>query len=141
MLSFFGDVNWLAVIVCAVSSMIVGFLWYGPLFSKPWSKITGWTKEKVAALPKNKMPVNYILAYIAAFIIASVLAFALLATNASGIGEGILTAVVLWVGLTGATIGVNMIFERRPFKLFSIEAGYHLVMLIIYAIILSAWVK
>lgn len=139
MLTFLGNVNWLAVIFCAVLSMVIGFLWYGPLFSKPWAKITGWTKEKIAALPKNKMPVNYLMAYLAAFVIASVLAITLLATNSQGVGEGIITAIVLWVGFTGATIGVNMIFERRPISLFGIEAGYHLVTLIAYSIILSVW--
>jgi hypothetical protein len=139
MLSFFGDVNWLAVLVCAVASMAVGFVWYGPLFSKPWSKMTGWTNEKVAALPKNNMAMSYIMAFIFAFIIASVLALALQATYSSGIGDGIATAIVLWVGLTGATLAVNMTFERRPVALWGIEAGYHLVMLVIFAIILSAW--
>ena len=139
MLSYFGDVNWWAVIVCAVLSMVIGFIWYGPLFSKPWGRITGWTSEKTAALPRGKMATSYILAFVAAFIIASVLAIALLATNADGIGDGIIAAVVLWVGLTGATIGVNMVFERRPLSLFGIEAGYHLITLIVYSIVLSAW--
>jgi hypothetical protein len=139
MLTFLSNVNWLAVIVCAVASMVIGFIWYGPLFSEPWEKITGWTKEKIAALQKNKMPMNYLMAYLLAFVIALVLAVALLATNSQGVGEGIVTAIVLWVGFTGATIGVNMVFERRPLTLFGIEAGYHLVTLVVYAIILSVW--
>ena len=139
MLSHFGDVNWLAVIVCAVLSMVIGFIWYGPLFGKPWGTITGWTSEKVAALPKKKMFTIYILAFIAAFVIASILAIVLLAVRADGIGGGIITALVLWVGFTGATIGVNMTFERRPFSLFRIEAGYHLLAFVLYAIILSIW--
>ena len=139
MLSYFGSVNWLAVIACAVLSMAIGFVWYGPLFSKPWSKMTGWTSEKVAALPKSNMVMNYVLAFIAAFVVASILAIALLATGSNGVGEGIITAIVLWVGFTGATIGVNMIFERRPLALFGIEAGYHLLALILYSIVLSVW--
>jgi hypothetical protein len=49
------------------------------------------------------------------------------------------TAAVLWVGLTGATIGVNMVFERRPLMLFGIEAGYHLATMLVYSIVLSLW--
>jgi hypothetical protein len=139
MLSYLGDVNWLAVVVCAVLSMVIGFIWYGPLFSKPWGKMTGWTSEKVAAVARSRMSMSYILAFIAAFIIALVLAVTLQAISSDGVGEGVIAAIVLWVGFTGATIGVNMTFERRPLSLFGIEAGYHLVTLIVYSIILSVW--
>ena len=139
MLNYFGDVNWWAVIVCAAISMVIGFIWYGPLFGKPWGTITGWTNEKVAALPKSKMTTSYILAFIAAFIIALVLAIALLATGAAGICDGIITAIILWLGFTGATIGVNMTFERRPLSLFGIVSGYHLLALVVYSIVLSVW--
>ena len=139
MLSYFGNVNWLAVLVCAVLSMVIGFIWYGPLFSKPWSKLTGWTNEKVAALPKSNMVTSYVLAFIAAFIISTVLAIVLLAVKPDGVADGIVAAIVLWVGFTGATIGVNMTFEHRPLSLFGIEAGYHLLTLIVYSIVLSTW--
>jgi hypothetical protein len=139
MLGFVGDVNWLAVLACAVLSMVIGFVWYGPLFSKPWGRLTGWTNEKVAALPKSSMSVSYAMAFVAALVIASVLAITLRAIGVQGIGDGVMVAVVLWAGFTGATIGVNMIFERRPLSLFAIEAGYHLVALIVYAIVLSVW--
>jgi hypothetical protein len=42
--SFFerlGDLDWLAVVVGAVVFMVVGWLWYGPLFGKQWSAGTG----------------------------------------------------------------------------------------------------
>ena len=31
----FTAVNFLAILVAAIAHMVVGFLWYGPLFSKP----------------------------------------------------------------------------------------------------------
>ena len=139
MLDHLGDVNYLAVLVCAVLSMAIGFAWYGPLFGGPWGAITGWTKEKAMTLPQSRMMVSYGLAFIAAFVIATVLAWVLQATGADGVGDGLTTAVVLWIGLTGATIGVNMVFERRPLSLFGIEAGYHLVALLVYSIVLSLW--
>ena len=76
--------------------------------------MTGWTSKKVVSLTKGQMSFSYILAFLAAFVIAAILAFVLLAINAGEIGDGVVVAVVLWVGFTGATIGVNMTFERRP---------------------------
>ena len=113
MIGQLGSVNWLAVLVCAVLSMVIGFIRYGPMFAKPWSAFTGWTNEKVAALGQSALMRSYGLAFVAAFVIATVLALALLATGASGVGDGLVTAAMLWLGLTGATIGVNMVFERR----------------------------
>ena len=36
-----GDLDWLALIVSAIVLMVIGWLWYGPLFGKAWSKATG----------------------------------------------------------------------------------------------------
>jgi hypothetical protein len=34
-------VNYLAVLVCAIVAMPVGFLWFGPLFGKTWARHMG----------------------------------------------------------------------------------------------------
>ena len=34
--------NWFAVIAAALSTMVIGFIWYSPLlFAKPWTKEMG----------------------------------------------------------------------------------------------------
>ena len=38
---YLGELDWLAVIVGAIAVMILGWLWYGPLFGKAWSRATG----------------------------------------------------------------------------------------------------
>ena len=35
------SINFLAVLVCVVVAMPVGFLWFGPLFGKAWAKHMG----------------------------------------------------------------------------------------------------
>ena len=32
----FGSINTLAALVAALSGFVIGAIWYGPLFSKPW---------------------------------------------------------------------------------------------------------
>ena len=34
-------VNYIAVLVCAIAAMPVGFLWFGPLFGKTWARHMG----------------------------------------------------------------------------------------------------
>lgn len=36
-------INYLAVIVAAAASMIIGMIWYGPLFGKTWRSLMGFT--------------------------------------------------------------------------------------------------
>jgi len=36
------SLNWLAIFVAAISTMVMGFLWYSPLlFAKPWMREMG----------------------------------------------------------------------------------------------------
>ncbi len=35
------EINYLAVLVCGIVSMVVGFVWYGPLFGKKWAEAIG----------------------------------------------------------------------------------------------------
>src|SRR5260370_14201813 len=54
------SLNWLAILVAAISTMVVGFLWYSPLlFAKPWMKEMGYDpndKAKTEEMKKNAGP-------------------------------------------------------------------------------------
>lgn len=36
-----GDIEWIGVVVATLALFLLGFLWYGPIFGKVWSKATG----------------------------------------------------------------------------------------------------
>ena len=42
-----GAINWLSVLIAVVAAQVLGFLWYGPLFSKQWMAALGWTPEQM----------------------------------------------------------------------------------------------
>lgn len=127
-------INWLSVIVAAVSSFMVGGIWYGPLFGKAWMNGFGFTEEQ---LGQRNMPmvfgVSLLLALIASinlemFIGAeSTLAFGLFAGFAAGLG---------WVA---AFLGILYLFEMRSLKVYLINAGYCVVALTLMGAILGAW--
>lgn len=39
------SINYLAVLIAAVASMIIGFLGYGPLFGKAWMRLMNFDKK------------------------------------------------------------------------------------------------
>ena len=69
-------VNLLAVLVAAISTMVVGFLWYSPLlFAKPWMREMGYDpqdKARVQEMQKSAGP-----AYLGSFLASLVSAFVL----------------------------------------------------------------
>ena len=60
--------NWLAIILAAVATMIVGALWYSPiLFGKLWMKLSGMGGDKDAEM-KKKVTQAYIIGFIGHFL-------------------------------------------------------------------------
>ena len=47
------NINYIAVVVAAVASMAVGFIWYGVLFRKQWMSLMGFT---AGSMSNMKMP-------------------------------------------------------------------------------------
>jgi hypothetical protein len=132
------EINFLAVLVCGVVAMIIGAIWYGPLFGKKWMKEEGSTEEE---LRKDFNPAKtYGLAFIGNLIIAYVLARVIGYTAAASVADGLRVAFLCWIGFTGVTMMINYLFERKTIALFFINSMYHLVIFLVFAIILSAWV-
>lgn len=128
------NINWLSVIVAAVSSFMVGGLWYGPLFGRAWMDSFGFTEDYLA---QRNMPkvfgFSLILALVAAFNLEMFigaeadLAFGLFAGFAAGLG---------WVA---AFLGILYLFEKRSLKAFLINGGYCVVALTLMGAILGGW--
>src|ERR1700733_3400916 len=70
----FHNINLLAVLVCAVSSFVIGGLWYSLIFNKMWLKAMGKTKEDFKdAKPGLPMLLSFVASIIMAFILAHIL--------------------------------------------------------------------
>lgn len=130
----FGQVDYFAVILATVATMILGFLWYSPvLFGNAWVKAIGKKMEDMS----GGGPLTYLLTALTAlggsYILALLITLPDETTIASGIGIGLL------VGLAIALkIGMNYLFEGRTLKLFGITVSYHLVSFLISGLIIGA---
>ncbi len=131
----YSDVNFLAILVAGVIHMILGFLWYGPLFSKPWMKLVGMNQAQSA----NPNPVIYLIPLVTALIGFYVLA---LFINAAGMGTlagGATTGLLAGLGFLATFAGSNYLFSNRPFQLYLIDIGYPVLSLVIAGALLGAW--
>jgi hypothetical protein len=128
------DINWLAVAVATASSFVLGSLWYGPLFQKPWMQLTGMTKEKGA---QASMLLTF--GGTAVLNLAAAFAIAVLAGPHAGWKAGLHTGLFSAVFFSATAIGVIYLFEQQPLRLWLINAGYQVVNFAIMGTIIGAW--
>ena len=130
-------INYLAVLVCGIAAMVVGAVWYGPVFGKAWMAEVGKTEEE---LKEGFNPAKtYGLAFVGHLLGALVTAYLISLTGAGNLMEGIRIALAAWFGYTGGVIFVNGMFHGDSFRLMLINSFYHLTVFIVYAVILTTW--
>lgn len=130
--------NYLAILVAAVSNMVVGFIWYGPLFGKMWMKLNKMdgSKMNMDGMAQMKM---YVPTYIAAAVMAYVLSWAMSATGMTSLMGGVKLGVLLWLGFVATVKLADVIFSGKSYQAYVLEAGYWLVSLGIMGAILGVW--
>lgn len=138
----FTTVNWLAVIVCVVVSMISGSIWYNPrTFFPIWWKGIGKTGEPGM---QGNMGLTWTLTILASFVQAIAMSFMVdamgsLMTGGVSAASGAMTGFMLWFGFIMPTYLVNKLFAGHGFKVWAIEVGNHLVNFVLFGVILGAW--
>jgi len=116
------DINWLAVILAAVSGFMVGGLWYGPIMGKKWMGAVGLTEDDI----KEGNPA---ILYGGAFAFSLLASWTLAHTFATysvdwSMTVKVLTAFGVAVGFIVPAIGTNYLFSKKSKNLFFIDAGY-----------------
>jgi hypothetical protein len=139
---YFGYVNLWAVLVAAVATMVVGFLWYSPLlFAKPWMLAMGYDpddKAKIAEMQKSagkSYAISFVASLLSAFMLGKIIDIATVDSALYGmkVGFGIWLAFVTTVQLTAK------LFGNQSTKLYLINTGYQLVCYLVMGAILAMW--
>jgi hypothetical protein len=121
------DISWLGVIVATIVYMILGALWYGPLFGKSWMRATGF--EMPDERPGPEIYIVPMIAYLVASVATAMLSQA---TGSSTFGEGLLLGLVVGIGYAVTLTMVSVAFSSglpEPRMLFFITASFNLVAL------------
>lgn len=138
----FHHLNLLAVLVAAVSTMVVGFIWYSPiLFARPWMREMGWDpddKAKMQEMQKSAGPA-YAGSFVASLISAFVLALVFHWMRVGSLHAGLGAAFHVWLGFVATVQFTAALFQKQSMKLFAINTGYQLVCYFAMGAILSAW--
>ena len=133
-------VNYLAVVLVAVVNMVLGFLWYGPLFGSQWMALTGVTEAQITeAKTKGGMGGKYALAFVGALLMGYVVARFAVGIGIAGAYAGVKLGAWAWLGLVVPVTLGKVLWDGKSWKLWFLENGYYVVTLVIMGAIIAAW--
>ena len=120
------DVNWIAVLLCGLSSMLLGGLWYSPLlFGRVWQRSAGLADVNLAGRGMAMIPgTAFLLSLIAAAM------FAMFLGGEMGLGPSVAAG-------AAAAFGINYLFERRSLVHWLVNGGYHTLQFTLFGLILG----
>ncbi len=131
------EINYLAVAVAAILSMVIGAVWYSPqVFGAQWMKLIG----KKAKDLQDGVNTSYVIAGLGFLLIAYVMAHFVSYAGSDTFTKGLETGFWLWLGFVATTLAINSAFSFRPQKLWAIDAGYYLVCFLVSGALLAIWV-
>jgi len=130
--------NFAAVVVAAVAYWLLGAVWYGVLFSKPWMALENMSMEQAQSM-------NPVLPYIITLVLNLLIAYSLaqicIWRNANTIGRGASVGVLLWIGVVGPITFTTYMYEMRPKTLYAINEFFPLAGMVLMGAIIGAWTK
>lgn len=126
------NLNWLAVIAAAISTFMIGGLWY-KVFEKGWMSSNGFTAENL----KNR---NMGLIFGLAFLFSLIMAFNLALFIGQGdMAYGALAGFLTGFGWVFFAIGIISLFENRSASYVFINGGYMIIAFTVMGAIIGAW--
>ena len=88
-------------------------------------------------------PMNMIVVFIGSLVMSYVLLHSIVFGNeyvkTSGIGGGLMGGFFSWLGFIAPVTLTNVIYEKRPWKLWLLDNSFWIVSLLVMGSILSAW--
>ena len=164
------EMNIYIFFVTAIIPLVVGFVWYGPLFGNAWMKEMVFTKESLAG---QNMVLTFILSYVFSLLISFFLLFLVVhqmgvmqvLEGETGFGEqtgeaftffqnflgtygdrfrtfkhGAIHGIMSGVIFVLPVLSIIAMFERKSVKYVAINTGYWIVTLAIMGGIICQWV-
>ena len=130
-----GAVNWIAVVVAAVASMALGFVWYMVLGTQ-WMGALGKTREQIMASGNQAAP------FIIAFLMQLVMAYSLALFTPKLMGSttlvnGLIVGFHVWLGFVITSMIINHRYQGSKWSLTLIDGGYLLGVLLVQGLVIG----
>ncbi|HBD27114.1 DUF1761 domain-containing protein [Flavobacterium sp.] len=158
------EINFLAVLVAALSSFVVGFVWYNPkVFGTIWMNEIGMTEEKAKQGNMAKIfGLTFVFAFMLAFFMQplTIHQFSVMGLVGGDVAHaepsyaafmadygdafrsfkhGALHGLMAGLFIALPVVATNCLFEQKSFRYAAITSGYWIVVMTIMGAIICGW--
>ena len=134
------EINYIAVVLATLSSMVVGAIWYTPkVFGTRWASLAKVDMDRPGASATVAIIVTLFVSFVTAWVLAGATAIAWHFYGGSWLWGSVVTGVTLWAGFTAARFITHDAFEGRPTALTTMNIAHELVTVLVMALIIGAW--
>lgn len=135
----FVDVNYWAVVLATLSTLVIGSIWYTPkVFGTRWAQLAKVDLDN-AGNAVGAIVTTIVVSFITAWVLALSTQTAWVAFEGSYLGTAVAVGTMLWAGFTAARFITHDAFERRPAALTLMNISHELVTVVVMAIIIGVW--
>ena len=132
---YFFSANVLAVLVAAVLQWLIGWLWFGVIFSKSYRALVGVAEGQKKGNPGGVMALVFITNLIITFAVAQIVVL----SHVSTFNMGLFIGVVCGLGFVAPPLLALHVSEGKPFKLYGINTVYWLIAMGLSGGMLALW--
>ncbi|MCB0530854.1 MAG: DUF1761 domain-containing protein [Saprospiraceae bacterium] len=137
-------INWLAIVIIVVATMLLGFLWYGLLFQEQWMAGNGFTMEgekmfkNGVEVPMSATPMIFNTIAMVVYALAMNWFLGRMGVNTwmDGAKTGAVVGLIMFVG-----VATGHLFANNPFSLTLVDGLYSLVLFTLIGAILGGMTK
>ncbi len=131
------QVNWLAIVLATLSTMVVGSIWYNlKVFGKKWEKLAK-IDPKHKANAGKAIGITLVVSLISAYVLAHVTYLSNSFFGHSYLQDALTTAFWVWLGFTACRFITHDAFENRPWKLTLMNVAHELVTFMVMGLIIG----
>lgn len=133
------EINYIAVLLATLSSMVIGSIWYTPrVFGNYWMKKAGITPSGNAKDAIRPILVTVLVSFITSWVLAGAAYVSYDFYGGSFLVNSVVTGIVLWGGFTAARFITHDAFDGRPTGLTVLNIAHEFVTILVMALIIGA---
>ncbi|HSX05291.1 MAG TPA: DUF1761 domain-containing protein [Candidatus Saccharimonadales bacterium] len=132
------EINWLAVLVATVVSMVLAKTWFRErTFGTVWRQLTGITPADSKKAGKKPIIITLFANIITVLALAALIDISFTFFKSSSVWYALLVGFAAWLAFSATTLATHNAFEQKRLKLTLINNGYQLVFFLSVALIIG----
>ena len=129
--------NWIAFLSAILLPMLIGSVWYGPLFGKMWMRMMNLTEEKIKETlnPAKSYGGSIVGSVLTAYVLSMLITLMDMGTFTGGLTVGF----AAWVGFSLPLGWQSVAWEDKHMGVFVLNQAQNLIVFLAMAGLLGAW--